>query len=479
MSALLLRWRFFWSRRSRIRIMGAILCIFAAVLIASYIVLPPDVQRRVTDALSAFAGDIGSLGSQTALGIGAAILLLLSFVLVFAPGYRRHSYLATSPSLIPPVSVYLDAENQLSDQTVGAFAKFLIGYLNGRRADLLYFLDASITANGSKFKRLYRFGFRPIHVPHNPTGSGVVKEAVDKELAMHAYERALLGPPNQEFIIVTGDGDFVHLVYRLVALGHRVRIWAKPIRQPYRTLATYLDVNEDIFNVLDLSHILPSRPVVEAPATEAPAVDGEDEAPAADNEEEIYRTIRDMLRRLDKVAEKPRLSELNKRSAFRSYLGGEFSPRLAQVGYSAGNFLDFWIEHLEALNILVDAGPRALPDRGTAEPVDAAHQLYLMAKAASDAIARTADSRTDGQVRMDEVAKELAAESPTSSEDEVTLLRSFVRKSGARGATHTRYFCRCARALGLTQFDDVPGSLDTIQVPPKVDSVNGANQPTE
>src|SRR5262245_64491536 len=112
------------------------------------------------------------------LTVVVALCVLLALGLLLLPSYGRHTYLSTAPSNIPPVSVYLDAENQLSPETIRRFVQFLIEHLDGRRADLLYFLDASMTANGPKYKELYRFGFRSVDVPHNPIGEGSVKYAV-------------------------------------------------------------------------------------------------------------------------------------------------------------------------------------------------------------------------------------------------------------------------------------------------------------
>jgi hypothetical protein len=64
---------------------------------------------------------------------------------------------------------------------------------------------------------------------------------------------------------------------------------------------------------------------------------------------------------------------------------------------------------------------------------------------------------------MSDVATALANALPDSAA--VGPLRQLVLGNNPRRATHVRYFVRCAEALGLIAFDDVPGSLDTIHAP--------------
>ena len=371
----------------------------------------------------------------------AALCALLALAFIFWRPYPQHSYLATARSSIAQVSVYLDAENQLSPDTIRRFTQFLMEHLDGRHADLLYFLDASATVHSPKYKELYRFGFRPVDVPHDPTGEGSVKEAVDREIDMHAYERALLGPAEQEFIIITGDGDFVPLVYRLRALGHGVQIWATPIRDVYRTLANYIDVR-----VLDLAQILRELPDV----TEA--------------EEALYRAIKDTVKAREKVA-KQRGSAQQKRPIFLSQLSGLLKPTLASVGYSGGKYREYWLEHLAALNLMSPDDERTLPGPGTAEPVEAARQMFAMVCSAARSVERLATSRADGIVTMEAIGNDLAAEVVDDSAPDASLRRLLQAQSGKR-RLHARYLVRCARELGLIKFEDVSLASDTIRFVP-------------
>jgi uncharacterized LabA/DUF88 family protein len=438
MGSLLLRWRYFWSRRAPKRIAAAVMLWLLALLAAIYSALPTDIQRQV-GAVIALAGErISSLDVNVLLSGVAALCALLALAFIFWRPYRRHSYLATDRASIPPVSVYLDAENQLSSNTIRRFSQFLMEHLDGRRADLLYFLDASATATHPKYKELYRFGFRPVDVPHDPTGEGTVKEAVDREIDMHAYERALLGPAEQEFIIITGDGDFVPLVYRLRALGHSVQIWATPIRDVYRTLASYIDVR-----VLDLAQIIRELPDV------------------SEAEEALYRAIKDTLKARERIA-KQRGSARQKRDNFLGQLSGGLKPTLASVGYSGGKYREYWLEHLTALSLIQPDDGKTLPGSGSAEPLEAARQMFAMAYSSARSVERLATSRADQIVSMEEVGADLAAEAIDDSAPEAPLRRLLQEQPGKR-RLHARYLARCARGLGLIAFEDVSLTADTIK----------------
>ncbi len=479
-----LRWRYFWSRRSQRRTLLALVFALAGLLATIYLALPPDGQRQVVSGLLTVAHGLSLLGPRPVLAVGVALCIVLSLAFIFVPSYRRHSYLTTAPSIVPPVSVYLDAENQLPEAAIRPFIEFLIKHLDGRRADLLYFLDASQTAKGEKYKTLYRFGFRPVDVPHDPTGKGAVKEAVDRELAMHAYERAVLGPQEQEFIIVTGDGDFVPLIYRLAALGHRVQIWATPVRKAYRVVETYLGVN-----VIDLSQVIseleivpsdvppapsstpskkPSRPAQRRQAarrsnTSLPRRIPAPTALSQPGEQHLYYAVAETLAAHAEALDKHK-GDLNRNGQFHALIRGAYGPRMAGVGYSVGNWLDYWLEHLIALDVLLKVNGQAFPRRGPTSEESAARSLLAMSKAAANAAILVGSAHEDGVVRVSEVSAALAAQDSPVDEAAAPLFKFLALETGRR-ITHVRYFVRSARALGLLEFDDVPNSLDLIAHP--------------
>lgn len=489
MKSLRLRWRFFWSRRSQLATTLSLVSVLLAAGVLVYLFVPPNAHAIMVSILSSGAQLVAALNQQQVLGGAATFLLLLSVAIIFRPTFRKRSYLATAPSLIPPVSVYLDAENQLSSPgAIRPFTSFLLEHLDGRRADLLFFLDASHRSTSRAYKELYRFGFRPVDVPHDPTGEGEVKEAVDREIAMHAYERALLGPAGQEFILISSDGDFVPLVYRLAALGHRVQIWATPMREPYRTLATYLAVD-----VLDLSRVISEQGITDdsnpsstdSTSRVSPAERSKGgsrlraggvgashlerrmvppESLARLEEQELWRTIELTVQARDS-AEMSIVDPMAQAKAFHSALGGNLAPRLAGVGYRVGgSWITYWIEHLVALHVLERSEQQPLPARGAGTTEGAARSMFAIAQLAAQTAVQIAPSKPEGLVTTQELADALATADLAETDDLAAPLRQLLDPHNAKRATHARYFVRCARALGLVRFEDVLHSIDTIKV---------------
>ncbi|MGZ3676132.1 MAG: hypothetical protein ACXVCO_17650, partial [Ktedonobacterales bacterium] len=110
MAMLRLRWRFFWSRRSATRTALALALALVALLASLYLAFPANGQRQILDGLLTAVQSVAALGAEPLLIVIIVICFACSLALIFVPSYRHHSYLATAPSIIPPVSVYLDAE---------------------------------------------------------------------------------------------------------------------------------------------------------------------------------------------------------------------------------------------------------------------------------------------------------------------------------------------------------------------------------
>lgn len=483
MERLRFSWRTFWARRSRARIMLMCVLLALTILAIAWLAVPPDWQWQAQDDISFIARWVGSLDTRTLLAALIALSFVEALVLLFVPSYRKHSYLAMTPALIPPVSVYLDAENQLSEATIRSFRDFLTKYLDGRRADLLYFMDASHTAPSAKYKALYRSGFRPIDVPHNPTGKGVIGEAVDREIAVHAFERALLGPSGQEFIIVSGDGDYVPLIYRLVALGHRVQVWALRPAPPYNVVAHYLGVN-----VIELASILtesssdasdqahskiptPSRLAhkrkknAKRKSSHQPTFvpRGRQTIPAS-GEGKLYYAIAETLDAYQWSLDSAK-SDQERIALFHSALGNVLRPRLSSVGYGIRSGTDFWLEHLIALRVFALAPGHVLLQRGEMSAEDAAHMMFAAAQVSARAVLAVVATNASGVILMSDIAETVVSLSSTEGQSENALLDLVKLTRGTKQWAHTRYFVRGARALGLLMFEDVLGKPDQISHP--------------
>ena len=489
MSAFRVRWRFFWSRRSPRRMLVALALAVVALVALLSLALPASGWNLLTTALMTITHIALKVGVAPVLGVGVALCFALSLILLFMPSWPRRNYVA-------PVSVYLDAENQIATEFIPAFTEYLIKRLDGRRADLLYFLDASLTATGARYKLLYRVGFRPVDAPHDPTGTGAEKQAVDRELAMHAYERALLGPPKQTFIIVSADTDFVPLIYRLAALGHHVQLWATRIHTAYRVVESSL--GPQAFTIVNLSERIPGMaPPQPSAASSAPApamqqqqrsrksayrkrvaarrkaeFDSARAAVAPDipaptslsepGEKRLYYAVAETLAARAE-ADTPGADNV-RNGRFHLLLQKRYAPRMASIGYDAGAWVGYWVDHLVALGVLVKKGHLAFPERGATDVEDAARSLFALAQAVARAAARVGATHADGQARISQIAAELAGESVPADETTLRLLRFLVPGDKLRIAP-VRYFVRSARALGLLAFDDVPESYDVISHP--------------
>ncbi len=519
----MLGWRVFWSRRSRTRVRLGIAIILVATVVAVYTLLPANLTSSMNTSLGAGISYLASLRNAQALAVGWAVLLAaLGMVFIFTPRYHGYPYLTAEPRTVPPVSVYVDAENQLrSEQEIRAFLQELYKSFPTERVDLMYFMDASNRNNRSgqgnqrgaqdnqldkdPYVLLYRFGFRPIDVPHNPTGVHALKEAVDHEIAIHALERALLGPPNQTFILVTGDGDYLPLVFRLVALKHTVQIWANAnLSGHYRAIKPYLPIT--VLNLAaalaagrssyaddataEVTPALPPPAEPDAPrqmagravhvggsrrrqASILPQPKGKGWYPAPvqappdlfthPGELDLFQAIAGTLQAHAEATKRGRDDD-SRNLPFRSFLQGQLELSLTSVGYGVGSrIVHYWVAHLMATEIFALGDPDAFPRRGPGRAEDAARCFYAMAREAALAACAACEGHPDQDVTMHDVIAALQALPETSLDDQAEPLRRLLMTTNASRATHMRYFIHCARALELVEFSEVPRTIDMIR----------------
>ncbi|MGH2479228.1 MAG: NYN domain-containing protein, partial [Ktedonobacteraceae bacterium] len=352
---------------------------------------------------------------------------LASFALLFAPGYRRYRYLSLPTSAIAPITVYVDAENinlpHIMDALIQHLRRdFLQGSRAKTRADLLFFMDSTHTGARNEpdpakpggmrrsrlnwqYEALYRSGFRLVDSPHNPTGQAKMAEAVDREIAMHALERALVGGGLREFVIVSGDGDYAPLIYRLIALGHQVQVWMWGQTQAYREVAHYLPLtvhdlsaSADAQGAADAASATPSdkpRPTLFTPRTPPVVtfspVDINALYYAIDNTLELCETIKSSV-----AQPSARLGKLN------AALGDTMKHSLIAVGYAGKGSSSSWLRCLSALHALRWT-PGDVPAGGTSSADDAARQFFKTALAAAQAASRAVSIRADNAIGMAEV----------------------------------------------------------------------------
>lgn len=489
-------WRFFWMRRSGARTVWALILAMPALLAAIYLALPQSDQAQVVVAIQAAGQALGPTGLRVAVEVTLVVCTLVSLSLLISPGYRQYRYLTIPTSIIPPVSVYVDAENSLRVDDVPALVQRLRKALGGHRADLLYFMDASQDSSSGLYKTLYKHGFRLVDVPHNPTDTKIMFEAVDREIAMHALERALLGPSHQEFIIVSSDADYATLVFRLVALGHTVQVWSAHQSTTYNAVKDDLTVFPDErFTPLALSSELDVSPGAPHPAevmdatrrrNRKPGFWARNKSPRAQQSGRAHprpltwsepyieppESLTSVQGRLY-VAIAATLSarhhceigyeESERNSAFINLLGEKLQPRLASIGYQSGSKVEFWRAHMGGIGVLTPGANSVFPAQGATTPTDAARRFYAMVAAVADAAAHATSTRGDGVISAHNILSRLEGERQALAS--LPALAQLASIDNGQRSTHIRYLTNCARAVGILQFDDVATSLDLFSNP--------------
>lgn len=514
MERLRIAWQTFWARRSRGRI--ALMCVLLALTVSAivWLALPADWQQQAQSGVASAAQWVGSLDMRTMLVALIGLCVVEALVLLFVPSYRKQPYLATTPALIPKITVYLDAENQHPERAIMPFMRFLRTQLNGARADLLFFQSATKGATKPAYRTLRLSGFQPVDVPHDPTGKNEIDEAVDREIAMHAFERALFGPENQLFVIISQDGGYVPLVYRLLALEHRVEIWASDPPKAYAEVQKFVNVvpNDPAVGdgnvkeklkllrlvVVDLTEKIPElrqrqgrkvKPSIQQKPTlsevpsgnehvrqpsqremvasgyQAKTVLGIPPTISLPGEEEIYRAIMCTIEVRDYALSVGGAGE-NGNSFFHTELGTQLKPFLIRLGYSDGNRtnLKYWLIHLHAIHLFGMAAADSLPEHDDTPPDQAARSMFAMARLAADAAVRAASMSKAKFISMHKIVN--AISSMQFSEGELALpLIGLLMSDGPHAGTRMRFFIQSARALSLLSFDDDPGTQDRIRNP--------------
>jgi hypothetical protein len=393
----------------------------------------------------------------------AALCLIIAIMVFLVVRPRRHKYDVMQPGIVAPVSVYLDAENQLhSAEEVKDFVRLLRKHLDGRRTDLIYYADARVVAGSSAYRTLYRFGFRPVDVPHAPLGVEAAKNIVDVQLALHAYQRALLGPPSQEVILVSADRDFLPLIYRLRALEHAVSVWASTVPDAFKVLQQYVGIQ-----VVECGLDAEKRGEQSIPRGSA-GQNGDAQAAlhqrpmpvittmAGESTDVLRQQISDTVDLISAVS----LPDQTAEERFTLVKQRSLLPECdvaAKLGYATKNRTALWLAHLRALGV-VSGGPSKMPlSPGPVSAEDGANHLlrFLRELAAAERLAAVSDEH---RVKLTTLCKH-AAQSPAAEDDDTLKgLRKHLRTSLAGNpalcVTEMQGLCRTAKKLGILKFDE-------------------------
>lgn len=486
------RWQHFWSQRPPWRVRAAWLGVLVAVVVGALGLIPVSLWEQAGVIGNDVVAWITELGSRAIFLVAGITLLVFSIAFALAPRRRVPAYLSNRLSAIAKTSVYVDAENQAtSPQKAKSFVSALRTELAGRPADLIYYGDSMRVARSSlqnpkdhkaqeryhAFRVLYRFGFRPVDVFHKTFGVNPEKNVVDVELALHAYQRALIGPEHQEIHLVTADGDFVPLVYRLKAMGHTLHLWAdagEPISTALTALPEYLDVETHRFG-----EALPGMSSSSTQAT--PHTDAHQQVPEETdavseatvdlplpNERAIAtleRAISATLQWLNAsfiLSQTPEVRQL----ALRNWLNGEGRASIEPLAYPIKDAGAYWIAHLKAFGILQGGNGAAPLTPSSLIPHDAAVRIERVLCVVSHIAKRLANESLQAEIKLNMLGQRLDKSPLIAAEDMPRHLHALLSDANHL-ITNIRCFVWCARALGLLQFREQK-NLNLVLVLPDV-----------
>lgn len=469
--------------RLRHRLWLSVFLLIVGMLAIAFALIPQPWRDVISAALGAALAWLASLGVLVvALALGISLLLAATLVL-WAPrrarppaavsgspesinlGLARQGQQASSFSAvaqvngIAPVSVYLDIENgQVLPPDVRALMQLIRERSKGRPIDLLLYGSAEQTAKMESYKQLWRHGFRSVDIPYKQLGKGTATNISDLGLALHAFERALFGPPDQTIIIISQDQGFLPLVYRLQGLRHNVELWARDVLDSYKDAAKYLDGvtwTNLAFPSAPAKHTQAARHAHHAPTAAARAASRSPVVALPSAPIEISMVGPAMERTRESITAlqgKP-----NARKRLRAVLGDVREHILDLIGYArfskASSRVECWLEHLGALGVLVDVAPDQLPTLGFTMP-EAASALYeLWLREVANAAEHIADA-TNRALKLSDVCIHMLATVSSSADLVHAPLRALLAQTDSRGEQHMRYFCQCARALGMLDFTD-------------------------
>jgi hypothetical protein len=409
-----------------------------------YTLVPVDWREQFNTAVGTLGATIQSLGLP-AIAIGGGLILLGGGIVLMLLPRSVRSRPADSPTLTQ-VSVYWDLENQgMSGPALSQFLAHLKREINGRKADLFFYIDATKKAENPTHIMLWRYGFRPVVVLHRHGDNKDVKNIADFELALHAYERALGAVTPQQIIIISRDQGFIPLLYRLRALGHEVSVWCRFVPISFKQLEAYIDITT--FDLAALFH--PSPDYDDGVAFQAISL----------------QTLADLMKKtlnLITIIRTTTAIPSNQMQDLQQQAQTELRT-LDQLGFQIPNGLQDWLNLLEALSVLKSGPYNGLPLPGSAAPHEASGRLqrFLM-RIAHAAYARTSEMQQQS-MSLDNLHKEMLIKPPMGQEKFITLV-AYLRKDRQR----LLRLCQCAKALGVFDFSLSEDKKSLAVVPPVV-----------
>ncbi|HUY79424.1 MAG TPA: NYN domain-containing protein [Ktedonobacterales bacterium] len=362
-------WRDYWARRSRLRATSALICVIVAVLVGGLALAPGAWLVAARGWLATAATWTSALDPRVLAGVGIVALLAVALALATGPlatrRFRRNGIFAGQPPSAPSASaralIYLDAENQpaldFNDPhqraNAGRVQTLLIEqlrkYLDGQRADLLFYMDIKFPPYNQRRRELYRYGFRLVDVPHDPFETGGDKPGmVDMEMALQAHERSLAASTPQRIILIAADQDYIPLIYHLWREKHEIEVWGDFLPEAFRQMQAFLPVK-----VVEYDPQSPGANQAVAAALKA------DAAPDENVVEKITGWIDETIKALHAVNADTTIDPTQKMKA----LGLRLGKSLPWLQTANLNLTPFWLFHLHTTGAL-QRNNRSLSDAG-------------------------------------------------------------------------------------------------------------------
>lgn len=498
------------GRYSRLGVIAAILLLLAGLVSVVFGVLPSDwiaqIQAYVADAGNALM----SLGDRRIpLGIGV-LCLFLGLLMIRRAGAGRNSREQPAAFLnrgvdpgvngsnerpseywvsdwVAPISVYFDLENKpIGGKQVAPFVRYLrqrIQSLTGSdRADLFFYSDAYNSARTRAYQILQQYGFRAIDVPHRrlagagsqSSGQAVttdnLKNFVDFELALHAYQRALHMPQPQWIILISEDTDFIPLIRRLRALGHYVQVWSRSAVPEFKALESVLGIETVVWEselwpeIGTRADFRPSAVTLDKPLQQPSAQkpniwqsnlrNSQISLPARSlgsvSGQELYeQAVNATLGALDMMG--PALNE--QVNSLLVLLGYEDAKR-----YKGRAATAFWLDELKALGVISDNSEGRWSAAKELTASSAASLLYVFVRDDIQEAVHSTQMTSEGAISLSTVCGKVVARTTNLDPEPIRKLRALFRENETNyHLKYTQYFCQCARNLGLVTFHSLTG----------------------
>jgi uncharacterized LabA/DUF88 family protein len=441
------RWLSFIRRRSPARRISATVLLVLGALLVIIAFLPTDFLGIITSWFGV-GRDAAERAHVLLVPAGAAFLIGVPLLLV----PRTWHFANAARPRIAPVSVYMDLENQLglngpttvpTPLRISALVEQIQHYVRTvckqDRADMFVYADTLLYANepylNEVFRTLWRQGFTMMDTPHArllvENGAGAreevsLKDTADLVMALHAYERALLADGPRHIILVTGDKDFVPLIYQLHYMGHHVHLIS-------------LGENE----TLDLfARKLGIAPVFIPNYGDRSDPRGREALVAA-----INHTVEVVNASWAQAMEpNARAQQLTNRVA---KLKG---PALSELGYEP----ELWLDELRETGLLDQMRPAPHVVSAAAPET---HALYLQqfVNFVADDLRRQAASNADHVANLEVACKSVGVQPAGQEPNYVKRLRDLLRTHPKR-VEHARALARCAQFLGIVNFSEEAGT---------------------